>query len=85
MYRLQLDNDLQTYLLGLWLKYAYHETGLRETEKGTKLNTFMTQLAIESMKGMFEWMTNEFPPMLYGALMSEANTKNCSENVKSYI
>jgi hypothetical protein len=82
---LELDSDYQTYMLGLWMKYAYEWTGMRTMDGGDKMKTFITQLAMESIEGVMEWMSTEFPPLLYGAVMAESNVKDCESNVKSYI
>lgn len=83
--RLKLDSNYQTYMLGLYLKYLVDITGNRADVGGTKLKTFVTQLTTESLKGSWEFLSTEFPPMLYGWVMANTNVKNCSENVKMML
>ena len=37
---LRLDNDYQTYLLGLYLKYLVEITGMRKDAGGSQISTF---------------------------------------------
>jgi hypothetical protein len=72
-------------MLGLYLKYLVDITGNRANEGGSKVKTFITQLTIESFKGSWEYLSTEFPSLLYGRIMANLNTKNCTENMKMML
>ena len=83
--RLKLDSNEQTYLLGIYLKHLYEDTGMRVSDGGDKQKTFFTQVGIESLQGTIEWMSTEFPAILYGGMMASKNQRTCEENVKVYF
>lgn len=83
---LRLDNDYQTYLLGLYLKYLVEITGMRKDAGGSQISTFAQQLSVEALKGSWEWMSTEFPPILYGFFMyDEEKDKKCEAKIINLI
>jgi hypothetical protein len=82
---LELDDDKQTYLLMVWLKYMLEETAMRKSDGGTYFTTNIMGLASGSLEGAIGWLSKEFPAYLYGNLMSLSNTAGCEKNIASYI
>ena len=86
--KLGLDCNKQTYLLGIWLKHLYEDTGMRKADGGNKKNMLVIQLAMDSMKKSLDWMSTEFPSILYANIIYNTNkndNKTCNVLIKSWI
>lgn len=83
--KLELDDNKQTYLLFVWMKYMLELTAMRKSEGGTYLTTNLMGLAQDSLQGALNWMSKEFPAYLYGNLMALEDHNTCEKNVKAYF